>query len=142
MTTAKRGDTVRIHYTGTLTDGTEFDSSVGRDPLEFTLGSGEIIAGLDSEIDGMAVGEKKSIAIASQNAYGPYHADRVQQVPRSAIPPEINPLVGARLQAVSEDGREIALIVTAADAQTVTLDANHPLAGKDLVFAVELVEIA
>jgi peptidylprolyl isomerase len=142
MTTAKRGDKVRIHYTGSLTDGTEFDSSVGRDPLEFTLGAGEIIAGLDTEIDGMAVGEKKSVTIASEDAYGPHHADRVQQVPRDVIPPEISPLVGARLQAASQDGQEIVFTVTAADDQTVTLDANHPLAGKDLVFAVELVEIA
>ncbi|NRG19950.1 peptidylprolyl isomerase [Rhizobiales bacterium] len=142
MTTAKQGDKVRIHYTGKLTDGTEFDTSAGRDPLEFTVGAGEIISGLDREVDGMEIGEKKSVTIPSGDAYGPHHADRVQQVPRDMIPPEIEPSIGARLQATTGDGNMLVFTVTAADDASVTLDANHPLAGRDLVFDVELVEIA
>ncbi|MBA5778306.1 peptidylprolyl isomerase [Stappia sp. F7233] len=142
MTMAKQGDIVRIHYTGRFDDGTEFDSSVGRSPLEFTLGAGEIIPGLEREIDGMAVGARKNVMISAEDAYGPHIAEHVQEVDRNLLPPEIVPTIGTRLQAESGDGRTVVFTITAADETTVTLDANHPLAGKDLVFEVELIEIA
>lgn len=141
MSEAKSGDTVRIHYTGTLTDGTRFDSSKGRDPLEFTVGSGQVIPGLDREIAGMKVGDRKTITAVADEAYGPADPAAIQEVPRSALPPEIELVVGGRLQAVTQDGNQIAVVIAAVTEDTVTMDANHPLAGKDLVFEVELVEV-
>lgn len=141
MSKVKTGDTVRIHYTGTLSDGTRFDSSEGRDPLEFTLGGGQIIPGLEREILGMEVGDRKTVKAAADDAYG--HADpaAIQEVPRAAIPADVELVVGGRLQAVTRDGQQIAVTIAAISEDTVTMDANHPLAGKDLVFEVELVEI-
>ncbi len=141
MSKVKAGDTVRIHYTGTLNDGTRFDSSEGRDPLEFTLGGGQIIPGLEREIIGMKVGDRKTVSAAADDAYGQPDPAAIQEVPRSAIPPEIDLVVGGRLQAVTQDGQQIAVTIAAVTEDTVTMDANHPLAGKDLVFEVELVEI-
>lgn len=142
MTQAKAGDTVAIHYTGTLADGSQFDSSEGRDPLRFTLGSGQIIAGLDAAITGMSQGEKKSVTIATADAYGDHRPEAVQAVPRVQIPAEIPLEVGGGLQVQTPDGQTIPVTVTSVTDEEVTLDANHPLAGKDLTFAVELVEIA
>lgn len=142
MTQAKAGDTVAIHYTGTLADGSQFDSSEGRDPLRFTLGSGQIIAGLDAAITGMSQGEKKSVTIAAAEAYGDHRPEAVQAVPRAQIPAEIHLEVGGGLQVQTPDGQTIPVTVTSVTDEEVTLDANHPLAGKDLTFAVELVEIA
>ena len=142
MTQAKAGDTVAIHYTGTLADGSQFDSSEGRDPLRFTLGSGQIIAGLDGAITGMSQGEKKSVTIAAAEAYGDHRPEAVQAVPRAQIPAEIPLEVGGGLQVQTPDGQTIPVTVTSVTDEEVTLDANHPLAGKDLTFAVELVEIA
>ncbi|MBE1288692.1 MULTISPECIES: FKBP-type peptidyl-prolyl cis-trans isomerase [Roseobacteraceae] len=142
MTQAKAGDTVAIHYTGTLADGSQFDSSEGRDPLRFTLGSGQIIAGLDAAITGMSQGEKKSVTIAAAEAYGDHRPEAVQAVPRAQIPAEIPLEVGGGLQVQTPDGQTIPVTVTSVTDEEVTLDANHPLAGKDLTFAVELVEIA
>ena len=142
MTQAKAGETVAIHYTGTLADGSQFDSSEGRDPLRFTLGSGQIIAGLDAAITGMSQGEKKSVTIAAAEAYGDHRPEAVQAVPRAQIPAEIPLEVGGGLQVQTPDGRTIPVTVTSVTDEEVTLDANHPLAGKDVTFAVELVEIA
>ena len=142
MTEAQHGKTVHIHYTGKLADGTVFDSSEGREPLQFELGAGQIIAGLDKGMRGMTVGESKTISIPSEEAYGPHHAEGVHVVQRSELPPDIDTQVGARLQAQASDGNVINLTVVAADDDTVTLDANHPLAGKDLVFEVELVAVS
>ncbi len=142
MTQAKAGDTVAIHYTGTLSDGSQFDSSEGRDPLRFTLGSGQIIAGLDAAITGMSQGDKKSVTIAAAEAYGDHRPEAVQAVPRAQIPAEIPLEVGGGLQVQTPDGQTIPVTVTSVTDEEVTLDANHPLAGKDLTFAVELVEIA
>ena len=142
MTRAKAGDTVAIHYTGTLADGSQFDSSEGRDPLRFTLGSGQIIAGLDAAITGMSQGEKKSVTIAAAEAYGDHRPEAVQAVPRAQIPAEIPLEVSGGLQVQTPDGQTIPVTVTSVTDEEVTLDANHPLAGKDLTFAVELVEIA
>ena len=142
MTQAKAGDTVAIHYKGTLTDGIQFDTSERRDPLRFTLGSGQIIAGLDAAITGMSQGEKKSVTIAAAEAYGDHRPEAVQAVPRAQIPAEIPLEVGGSLQVQTPDGQTIPVTVTSVTDEEVTLDANHPLAGKDLTFAVELVEIA
>jgi len=141
MTAAKSGDTVRIHYTGTLSDGSVFDSSEGRDPLEFTLGSGQVIPGFDTGVTGMMVGEKKTIEIPSDEAYGPVHDEARQDVPRAQIPAEIPLEVGIQLQMQSPTGQVVPVTVVAITDEAVTLDANHPLAGKDLTFALELVSI-
>lgn len=141
MTQAKHGDTVRIHYTGRLTDGTQFDSSDGRDPLEFQVGSGQIIKGLNDQIEGMAVGDKQTVTIPADAAYGAHQAEGVQTVPRAQIPEGVDTAVGARLQATGSDGRTMTLTVVDTSDAEITVDANHPLAGKDLVFDVELVEV-
>ena len=135
MTIAKSGDTVRIHYTGTLDDGTEFDSSAGRDPLEFALG------GFDDAVDGMTVGESKSVRIPPEQAYGERHDQLVQEVPKSALPDEIEPAVGMQLQSRSPEGHVMNLVVTDVADESITVDGNHPLAGQALTFAIELVEI-
>jgi len=142
MTQAKTGDTVRIHYTGTLTDGTQFDSSAGRDPLEFTIGEGHIIPGLEREVEGMSVGDTKTVTVASGEAYGPHHPEAVHEVQREQIPDTIELEVGVELQASGQNGQVMRLRVIELGENTVKLDGNHPLAGQDLVFEVELVEIA
>ena len=142
MTQVKSGDTVRIHYTGTLNDGTTFDSSAGRDPLEFVVGSGQIIPGLDKAMPGMEVGEKKTVAIEPEEAYGPVHAEAKQNVPRGEIPDHIPLDLGTQLQVQTPNGQTMQVTVAEVTENEVTLDANHPLAGKDLTFAIELVEIA
>ena len=141
MSQAKTGDSVRIHYTGKLQDGTQFDSSEGRDPLEFELGAGNIIPGFEKAVEGMAVGDKKNVDIEPEDAYGPHHDQLVQQVPKSALPDEIEPQVGMQLQSQTPDGQVMPLTVTAVADDEITVDANHPLAGKTLNFDIELVEI-
>ena len=141
MTQAKTGDTVRIHYTGTLDDGSQFDSSDGRDPLEFALGGGQVIPGFDTAVDGMAVGENKSVTIQPEEAYGERHDQLVQQVPRSSLPEDMEPAVGMQLQSQGPDGQVMNLVVTEVEDDSITVDANHPLAGQALTFAIELVEI-
>ncbi len=142
MTQVKSGDTVRIHYTGTLTDGSTFDSSAGRDPLEFTVGSGQIIPGLDKAMPGMAVGEKKQVTVPADEAYGQPNPQAQQAVPRAEIPDHIPLDLGTQLQVQTPDGQAMQVTVVQVTDQEVTLDANHPLAGKDLTFDIELVEIA
>jgi peptidylprolyl isomerase len=141
MTTAKSGDTVRIHYTGTLDDGTEFDSSSGRDPLEFALGGGQVIPGFDKAVDGMAIGENKTVTIPPGEAYGERHEQLVQEVPKNALPEEIDPAVGMHLQSRSPEGQVMNLVVTEVAEASITVDGNHPLAGQALTFDIELVEI-
>jgi len=142
MTQVKSGDTVQLHYTGTLDDGTKFDSSAGRDPLEFTVGSGQVIPGLDKEIPGMAVGDKKVVNIPATEAYGDTNPDAIQAIPRDQIPEEIPLEVGLQLQMQSPTGQVIPVTVAEFSDTEVTLDANHPLAGKDLTFDIELVSIS
>ena len=142
MSAAKSGDTVKIHYTGTLDDGTQFDSSEGREPLEFELGAGQVIPGFDAAVDGMDVGENKSVRIEAGSAYGERHDQLVQQVPRSALPEEITPEVGMALQSQSPEGQVANLVITEVTDETITVDANHPLAGQALNFDIELVAIA
>ncbi|MGR3794334.1 FKBP-type peptidyl-prolyl cis-trans isomerase [Vannielia sp. SX4] len=142
MTQAKAGDTLHIHYTGTLDDGTVFDSSQGRDPLQFELGSGQIIPGLDAGVTGMEVGEKRSVQIEPAQAYGEHDASRVQAVERAAFPDDIPTDPGTQLQVQTAQGQVMPVTVVAANDEHVMLDTNHPLAGKTLTFDVELVEIA
>lgn len=141
MAQAKSGDTVRIHYTGTLDDGTQFDSSAGRDPLEFALGAGQVIPGFDNAVDGMSIGDSKTVTIPPEQAYGLRHEQLVQQVPRSALPKDVEPAVGMQLHSKGPKGQVMDLFVTGVDLDSITVDANHPLSGKALTFAIELVEI-
>jgi peptidylprolyl isomerase len=141
MTQAKAGDTVRIHYTGTLDDGTVIDRSEGRDPLEFTVGSGQIIPGLDIAIPGMSVGDKKSVKVDCQDAYGPIHPEARQAVPRAEIPADIPLDLGTQLQVQTPDGHAMTVTVVEVTETEVTLDANHPLAGKHLTFDIVIVSI-
>lgn len=142
MTQAKQGDTVKIHYTGKLRDGTVFDSSAGRDPLSFTIGSGQVIPGFEEAVIGMAIEEKKNVTIPPEKAYGPRNEEMVINVPRSQMPPDINPETGQRLQMQGPNAQKIIVEITEVTDDSITLDANPPLAGKDLVFDIELVEIA
>lgn len=142
MAQAKQGDKVKVHYTGKLDDGTIFDSSAGRDPLEFTLGSGQIIPGFDAGVTGMSVGESKTVNIPSVEAYGPHHEEMVITVGRDEFPPEVTPTIGDQLQMRHETGQVVMVTIAEISDENVTLDANHPLAGKDLTFEIELVEVA
>jgi FKBP-type peptidyl-prolyl cis-trans isomerase 2 len=141
MTKAKHGDRVRVHYTGSLDDGTLFDSSRERAPLEFTLGDGQLIKGFELAVDGMSSGETKTVTIPAVEAYGPHREELVNDLPRSKIPPEIELNTGLQLEAQNPDGQSVRFVVAAFDAETVTLDGNHPLAGQDLTFEIEVVEI-
>lgn len=141
MSQARSGDIVKIHYTGTLDDGTQFDSSRDREPLEFQLGSGQVIPGFDKAVEGMSIGEEKTVNIEPADAYGQHHEQMVQEVPMSALPQGMKPEVGMGLQAQSQDGQPVNLLVTAVDEDTITVDGNHPLAGKNLNFDIELVSI-
>ncbi|MDX1439108.1 MAG: peptidylprolyl isomerase [Rubricoccaceae bacterium] len=141
MTVAKTGDTVRIHYTGRLSDGTVFDSSDGREPLSFELGAGQVIAGFDSGVNGMKPGQKKTIEIPAAEAYGERDASAVVEVALSEFPEGVTPEVGLPLQLGMEDGGTLQVIVSNVSDETATLDANHPLAGRDLIFDVEVVGI-
>ncbi len=141
MTEVKTGDTVAIHYTGTLKDGTQFDSSDGRDPLSFTVGSGHVITGLDVALPGMVVGEKKTVEIDCRDAYGPINPAMRQAIPREGIPDDIPLELGMQLQMQTPEGQAIPVTVVDLSDTEVTLDANHMLAGQDLIFAIELVSI-
>lgn len=141
MERVKKADTVRVHYTGRLEDGKVFDTSVRREPLQFTLGQQSVIAGLQQAVVGMAVGERKTIQIAPDQAYGAHRQDLVFEVGRGELPPNVEPEIGQRLRYRHPDGQPIAFTVTSVSESTVTLDGNHPLAGKALTFDLELVEI-
>ncbi|MEP3055364.1 MULTISPECIES: peptidylprolyl isomerase [Ascidiaceihabitans] len=141
MAAIKDGDTVRIHYTGTLLDGSVFDSSEGRDPLEFAVGSGQIIPGLDEALPGMDIGDTKKVQIPVEKAYGPINPEMQQAVPREGIPDDIPLELGLQLHMQTPNGQPMPVTVVAMDEATVTLDANHPLAGKDLTFDIEIVSV-
>ena len=138
---AQSGDTVRVHYTGTLSDGSTFDSSAGREPLEFTVGSGQVIPGFDEAVQGMEPGDTRTVEIASENAYGARRDDMVMEVSREQLPPGLDPSDGDHLQLTTADGQAVPVRVTASSDASVTLDANHPLAGEDLTFEIQLEEI-
>lgn len=140
--TAKKGDTVKVHYTGKLTSGDQFDSSEGRNPLEFKVGAGQMIPGFDQAIPGMNVGEKKTITISPADAYGEKNKEAIIEFPKTNIPADMKLEPGMKLQLRNEAGHPIPVVVTEVKEETVILDANHELAGKELVFDIELVEIA
>lgn len=140
MRRAHAGDTVSIHYTGTLADGSVFDSSRGRTPLEFTLGSGQVIPGFDAAVDGMAIGEEKTVTIPAAEAYGPHRHELMVEVSRAQLPGDLRPEVGQQLQ-LSQGGQQFVVTVRDVSDVSVVLDGNHPLAGEDLTFALELVEV-
>jgi len=141
MTAAKKGDTVNVHYTGTLSDNTEFDSSRGGEPLEFTIGENMVIAGFENGVVGMEVGESRKVSISAEDAYGPYNKDLVAVVPRAQVPPDLELSLGMVLQVRSPEGGIARAIVRDITETDVTLDLNHPLAGQDLIFEIELVKI-
>lgn len=141
MMQAKAGDTVKIHYTGKLDDGTVFDSSVNREPLEFTIAQGQVIPGFEEAVLGMAPGESKTQTIPMDQAYGPYREEMVIQVNREQLPPDLDPEIGLQLQVQQPNGQAMPVFITEVTDAKVTLDANHPLAGEDLTFDIQLVEI-
>ncbi len=141
MSEVKPGDTVQIHYKGTLEDGTVFDSSEGRDPLKFEVGSGQIIPGLDKALPGMSLGDKKVVEVPCDEAYGPSNPEALQVVPREGIPDDIPLDPGTMLQMQTQEGQVMPVTVVDVTETQVTLDANHALAGKDLTFAIEIVAI-
>jgi peptidylprolyl isomerase len=142
MTHAKQGDTVKVHYTGKLEDGTVFDSSVNREPLEFAIGTGSLIPGFEQAVIGMAPGESKTEHIAAEQAYGEHREDMVLVVDRQQMPEDMQVGVGQQLQIRQQTGQTIPVVVTDVSDSQITLDANHPLAGEDLTFDIQLLEIA
>lgn len=140
MSEAKRGDNVKVHYTGKLADGTVFDSSDGGEPLAFAVGSGQVIQGFDEAIMGMKVGESKEVVIPVEKAYGERNDEMVIQAPIDQVPPDLNPEVGMRLEMGGANGEVLRVVVVEVEETHITLDANPPLAGKELHFALELVE--
>jgi len=142
MSKAKNGDQVKVHYTGRLTTGEQFDSSKGREPLAFTVGAGQMIKGFDKAIPGMEVGDKKTITIAPEEAYGPVNEEAIIEFPKSNIPDSLKIEPGMQLQLQSASGQPVPVVVKEIKDDTVILDANHQLAGKELVFDIELMDIS
>ena len=141
MAAARRGDTVRVHYRGSLSDGTVFDASEGRDPLKFAVGQGQVIAGFDRAVEGMQVGESRTLTIPFAEAYGPHHDELMVTLDRAELPPDIHPEIGAEFEVNQPDQPPLVVRVAALTDATITLDGNHPLAGEDLTFRIDLVEV-
>jgi FKBP-type peptidyl-prolyl cis-trans isomerase 2 len=141
MTQANEGNRVKVHYQGLLNDGTVFDSSYESDPLEFTIGEGEIIPGFEEAVVGMQAGDKKNVAVTSEQAYGDYKEERKIEIERSQLPEDITPEIGMVLQMDTPNNRTLYVTIVDIGDENLTLDANHPLAGKDLNFEIELMEI-
>ena len=141
MAQAKTGDIVKVHYTGKLEDGTVFDTSADREPIQFTIGEGQLIQDFEQAVVGMNPGESKTVQIPSDRAYGPHHEEMVMVVDRKDFPAELEPKVDQRLEVRQQDGQVFAVTVTDVSETKVTLDGNHPLAGKDLTFDIQLAEI-
>ena len=139
---ASSGDTVRVHYTGTLSDGTVFDSSEGREPLEFTLGAGQVVPGFDKAVDGMEVGQTHTVTIPAKEAYGEPDPGQVVEANRSQLPPGAEVEVGDQLQIGTASGGAMIVRVAEVNEETILLDANHPLAGEDLTFEITLDSVA
>ncbi len=142
MQQVKSGDTVRVNYHGKLTDGSTFDSSEGREPLQFTVGSGQVIKGFDNALVGMQLGDKKTVNIPVDEAYGAYSDDLMMEFPITDFPADMTPQVGMELQMSDNQGNIFPVVIAEVMGEVVVLDANHPLAGKDLIFEIELVSIA
>lgn len=142
MQQAKEGNVVKVHYSGRLTDGTMFDSSEGREPLEFTIGAGQMIKGFDSGVLGMAIGEKKTLQIPAEEAYGARDEEAIIEFPSENIPAEMKLEPGMQLTLRNQDGQPVPVVILEVKEEIVIMDANHMLAGQDLVFDVELVEIS
>ena len=141
MAKVKKNDKVKVHYTGKLTDGQIFDSSLGREPLEFTVGAGQMIPGFDKGVLDMDLNEKKTLKVPAAEAYGETREDLMQEVSRQHLPEDLKPEVGMALASQTPDGHQMQFVVTEVKEETITVDANHPLAGKELVFEVEVVGI-
>ena len=143
MAQAKAGDTVRVHYEGQLSDGTIFDSSLEREPIEFILGQDTVIPGFEQAVIGMEVGESKDISIPPEEGFGDYSEDLVVNIEKTILPPDINPELGMQLEVSSEEEEETSRVFTIADIakDSITLDGNHPLAGAEIAFKIELLEI-
>jgi peptidylprolyl isomerase len=135
------GDTVQVHYTGTLADGSVFDSSVGKSPLEFEVGAGQMIPGFDAAVHDMKVGDIKIVTIPSAEAYGPRNEEQIGVIPRTSLPAGMEPVVGLQLEMSLQDGSSVVVTIIDVTPETFTVDGNHPLAGKDLTFEIELVSI-
>jgi FKBP-type peptidyl-prolyl cis-trans isomerase 2 len=141
MGQAKLGDTVKVHYTGKLDDGTVFDTSTERDPLQFSIGEGLVIPGFEQAVVGMTPGESKRTTIPADEAYGPYRPELVMVVEKERIPTDVSVEVGQMLQISQSNGQAIPVVVTEVSDSQITLDANHPLAGQELIFDIQLVQI-
>jgi peptidylprolyl isomerase len=141
MATANIGDTVRVHYMGKLEDGTVFDTTLARDPIEFTIGQSQVIPGFEQAVIGMEPGQAQTVRIPASKAFGPYQEEMVEMVHPDQLPEGVRPEVGQQLEIPKQDGQNFVVRVTDISESAVTLDANHPLAGKDLIFNVRLVEI-
>ncbi|MBL7748449.1 MAG: peptidylprolyl isomerase [Chitinophagaceae bacterium] len=142
MAQVKSGDTIKVHYHGKLTSGETFDSSAGREPLEFEVGSGMVIKGFDEGVTGMTVGEKKTINIPFNEAYGPRNPEMIIEMPKDRFPKDMEIAVGMPLGMSDQNGQQFQVTIVEIKEEAVMLDANHPLAGQDLIFDLELVEIA
>ncbi|SHF21211.1 peptidylprolyl isomerase [Marinitoga hydrogenitolerans DSM 16785] len=138
---AEKGNKVKVHYTGTLNDGSVFDTSIGREPLEFELGSGQVIPGFEEAIMGMEIGEKKTVTIPSNEAYGEYSEEKIFELPRQSFPSNIDEALGQTVQLGDQSGNVFLAKILEVTDETVKMDTNHPLAGKDLTFEIELIEI-
>ncbi len=141
MTQAAVGDTVRFHFTGELEDGSQFESSVGQDPIEVKIGSNEFLAGVEHALVGMAPGDTKTVVVPAADAFGPHRPELIDKVERVRFPPDFELAIGKTLSATDSDGEKIEVVVLELSDTTVMLDANHPLAGKDLTFELQLIEI-
>lgn len=141
MSKATEGNTVKVHYTGTLGDAQVFDSSREREPLEFTIGAGQMIPGFDIAVNGMSVGDTKQVTIVAKDAYGERNEEAVFKLPKTQLPEDLEPEKGMQLEASREDGQSQMLLIVEVEKEEVTLDANHPLAGHDLTFDIELMEV-
>ena len=142
MAQAKTGDKVTIHYTGKLEDGVVFASSRETEPAEFVIGQGQILPGVEEAVSGMEPGQSKTVEISSDKAYGPHRTELTQQIPRKDFPADVEPKVGQRLNLQQQQGRPITVSITEVTDESITIDANHPLAGKNVVFDLELISVS
>jgi peptidylprolyl isomerase len=141
MTQAKAGNKVKMHFTGKLDDGTVFATSTQSAPVEFTLGEGQVLPGIEEAVDGMAAGESKTVKILSEKAYGPRRDELTQDIPKESLPADLAPEVGQKLQVTQPSGEPITVSITDVSDASITIDANHPLADRDLTFELEVVDV-